>query len=416
MRPSILAGLSIIYPSLTFAQGSIQDLGTRGSPFAVSADGATVVGARIVAGSTGETEQAFRWTSANGLQALPDGVSGWPYSIAYGVSADGSIVVGATNQGQGTNTYLAACVWRAPQWSVELLPSIGGSTAYGVSADGTVIVGVGQANANLPTGAVKWLNGTIQNLPAFQDQPTIDARAVNGIGTTTVGSSYTPGTSVRAVLWSSSGPASLGSLFGTLSPSYAQAISDSGNVVVGYASAGNGVTESFRWSISGGMVGLGHLQANPGLDETASGVSGDGQIIVGWATQNNDYCGFIWQDHFNMMPLWSVASASGVNLGSWYSFGRVFGISQSGTVITGMGHVTNDQNAHMFVLTLLRRCYANCDGSTVAPVVTANDFQCFLNAFAAGQSYANCDGSTVTPLLTANDFQCFLNAFSASCP
>ncbi len=60
-------------------------------------------------------------------------------------------------------------------------------------------------------------------------------------------------------------------------------------------------------------------------------------------------------------------------------------------------------------------CYANCDGSTSNPVLTANDFQCFLNAYSAGASYANCDGSTVNPTLTANDFQCFLNAYSAGC-
>ncbi len=60
-------------------------------------------------------------------------------------------------------------------------------------------------------------------------------------------------------------------------------------------------------------------------------------------------------------------------------------------------------------------CYANCDGSTSAPLLTANDFQCFLNAYAANDSYANCDGSTSTPILTANDFQCFLNTFAAGC-
>ena len=63
-----------------------------------------------------------------------------------------------------------------------------------------------------------------------------------------------------------------------------------------------------------------------------------------------------------------------------------------------------------------RTCYANCDLSAAAPVLTANDFQCFLNAFAMGASYANCDGSTTIPVLTANDFQCFLNAFAAGCP
>ncbi len=60
-------------------------------------------------------------------------------------------------------------------------------------------------------------------------------------------------------------------------------------------------------------------------------------------------------------------------------------------------------------------CYANCDASTTPPVLTANDFQCFLNAFAAQAPGANCDESTTAPVLTANDFQCFLNKFAAGC-
>jgi hypothetical protein len=60
-------------------------------------------------------------------------------------------------------------------------------------------------------------------------------------------------------------------------------------------------------------------------------------------------------------------------------------------------------------------CYANCDGSTSSPVLTANDFVCFVNRFAAGEAYANCDGSTSSPALTANDFVCFVNAYAAGC-
>ena len=60
-------------------------------------------------------------------------------------------------------------------------------------------------------------------------------------------------------------------------------------------------------------------------------------------------------------------------------------------------------------------CYANCDQSTSPPILNANDFQCFLNQFAAADSNANCDGSTAPPVLNANDFQCFLNAFAAGC-
>ncbi len=61
-------------------------------------------------------------------------------------------------------------------------------------------------------------------------------------------------------------------------------------------------------------------------------------------------------------------------------------------------------------------CYANCDGSTGTPALTAADFVCFLGKFRSGDPAANCDGSTGSPLLSAGDFVCFLNAFRAGCP
>jgi hypothetical protein len=60
-------------------------------------------------------------------------------------------------------------------------------------------------------------------------------------------------------------------------------------------------------------------------------------------------------------------------------------------------------------------CYANCDGSTTPPILNVQDFSCFLNAFAAGDTYANCDLSTTAPILNVQDFSCFLNAFAAGC-
>jgi hypothetical protein len=60
-------------------------------------------------------------------------------------------------------------------------------------------------------------------------------------------------------------------------------------------------------------------------------------------------------------------------------------------------------------------CYANCDQSTVAPVLNVQDFACFLNRFAAGESAANCDQSTAPPVLNVQDFSCFLNSFAAGC-
>jgi hypothetical protein len=60
-------------------------------------------------------------------------------------------------------------------------------------------------------------------------------------------------------------------------------------------------------------------------------------------------------------------------------------------------------------------CYANCDSSTIAPILNVNDFICFGARFAAGEPYANCDGSTSAPVLNVNDFVCFLNKFATGC-
>ena len=61
-------------------------------------------------------------------------------------------------------------------------------------------------------------------------------------------------------------------------------------------------------------------------------------------------------------------------------------------------------------------CYPNCDGGTVIPFLNVNDFICYLNRFAAGDTWANCDDSTSPPVLNVNDFICFLNKFAAGCP
>ncbi len=64
---------------------------------------------------------------------------------------------------------------------------------------------------------------------------------------------------------------------------------------------------------------------------------------------------------------------------------------------------------------IAQSCYANCDNSTTPPTLNVNDFNCFLNRYAAGESYANCDNSTSPPVLNVNDFNCFLNKYAAGC-
>jgi hypothetical protein len=100
----------------------------------------------------------------------------------------------------------------------------------------------------------------------------------------------------------------------------------------------------------------------------------------------------------------------------------VFGVSEDGAVFAGNG----SQPGIGSVIWLARTeafCYANCDGSSTAPMLNVLDFNCFLNRFAAGLSgdplslvYANCDNSSTVPALSAADFACFISAFTAGCP
>jgi hypothetical protein len=83
--------------------------------------------------------------------------------------------------------------------------------------------------------------------------------------------------------------------------------------------------------------------------------------------------------------------------------------------ILACGYIGNPP-VEVFINALPPPCPANCDGSTAPPVLNANDFQCFMNKFAAGDPAANCDHSTGIPILNANDFQCFVNQFAAGCP
>jgi subtilisin-like proprotein convertase family protein len=61
-------------------------------------------------------------------------------------------------------------------------------------------------------------------------------------------------------------------------------------------------------------------------------------------------------------------------------------------------------------------CYPNCDASTSPPVLNVQDFTCFLQRYAGGDSYANCDASTAAPVLNVQDFTCFLQRYAAGCP
>jgi probable HAF family extracellular repeat protein len=140
---------------------SLTWLGTLGGreseAYGVSADGSVVVGWSYNAAGN---DRAFRWTASGGMQDL--GTLGGRESVALGASANGAVVVGSAQNAAGQ--------WRAFRWTasggMQDLGTLGGdgSVANGVSADGSVVVGWAN-NAAGEYRAFRWTaSGGIEDL------------------------------------------------------------------------------------------------------------------------------------------------------------------------------------------------------------------------------------------------------------
>jgi probable HAF family extracellular repeat protein len=259
----------------------MQDLGTLGGSWSVawgvSADGSVVVG---VAENAAGQPRAFRWTVARGMQDLGTLPGGYG-SEAWGVSADGSVVVG--------KAWNAAGQWRAFRWTaaggMEDLGTLGGSEieAWGVSADGSVVVGAAR-NAAGQAHAFRWTaSGGMQDLGTLGGDES-GAFGVSADGSVVVGVAENAEGQTRAFRWTAAdGMQDLGTLGG--SEIEAWGVSADGSVVVGWAENAAGIPRPFRWTAAGGMEDLNITFVNlltdgPVLFE-ARAISPDGRYIVG---------------------------------------------------------------------------------------------------------------------------------------
>jgi probable HAF family extracellular repeat protein len=119
----------------------------------------------------------------------------------------------------------------------------------------------------------------------------------------------------------------LGSLPGW-NESHATAISDDGRVVVGQSGA-----EAFRWTLAGGMVGLGILPGGAFVGSAASDVSADGSVVVGQAYGAGGEA-FRWSAADGMVGLGNLpgGTSSGAS-----------GVSANGSVIVGSGRNSSNR-------------------------------------------------------------------------
>ena len=310
---------------------SFQPLGEHYYAYGVSADGSVVVGVGYPQGFPGE---AFRWTQSSGwvgLGFLPGGDS----SAASAASADGSVIVGHSNSNAGTEAFR----WTAGGGMVGLGDLPGGNhygDARAVSDDGSVIVGA--SSSSVGAQAYRWTqaSGMVPlNVPGYARGY---GEGISGDGLVVVGDAGNVQGSPEAFRWTSGSAITLGGLPGGRFDSLATSASFDGAVVVGYGSSAANWEEAFRWTESSGMVGLGVLPSsitNPFSE--ALDVSADGAVIVG--VSGDDVRGaqaFLWDAVHGMRSLQDVLSAAGIDLTGW-QLHRAYGVSADGTVIVGEG-------------------------------------------------------------------------------
>lgn len=248
------------------------DLGTLGGRYShaygVSADGTVVVG---YSGTLADAPRAFRWTEGGGMENL--GTLGGPASYARAVSADGRTVAGESVTADG---HTHAFIHR--NGVMTDLGTLGGSASYvrGVNADGSVVVGE-STDADGYTRAFVYKDGAMRDLGTLGGDSSV-ARDVSADGAVVVGFSADADGRTHAFSYRGGVMTDLGALGST--NSFAWGVSADGGVVVGYNEAFGDLQRGRAFIYDGVMRDLGTLG---GLHSVAYDVSADGGTVVGFS-------------------------------------------------------------------------------------------------------------------------------------
>ncbi len=289
----------------------------------VSADGSVVVGYSSSQGG----RQAFQWTVEGGLSGLGF-YPGVPESAALGVSGDGALIVGSTGS-QNPFRWTAAS-------GIEPLSGLNPLSSWvnGASRDGTTIVG-GRTVGSVISRAYWWTaaGGPVELSGHPAGSTRSEAFGANADGSVIVGEVTLEFDRIAAFRWTeSTGMVVLGEVPGSMYRT-ARATTPDGAVVVGRQLSG-GASSAFRWTQAGGMEFLTGL-----LGGDALAVSADGSVVVGISDPPTTFGGaFLWTAESGMIDLKAhLVSLGATGLEGW-QLDAATGISGDGRVIVGYGH------------------------------------------------------------------------------
>jgi probable HAF family extracellular repeat protein len=321
-----------------------------GVPFSVitgiSGNGKIVVGGVPVLGPLG---YYFRWTALGGVVPFGAGVGG-----KISISRDGSTIAADTANDNGLNT---AAIWLGGRRFYNLGGLPGGmpgggrdsflSNNYGVSGDGSIVVGLGWVNAGR-AHAFRWEQSTgMVDLGSLNGMDS-RANAVSADGTTIVGWDAAMDGYWRGAVWRG-GKETLLDPMGLMGEAFA--VNADGTAIVGTGYAGG--SHAYLWTPSG-VTDLGILARNSPTSDLAmafaTAVSDDGKTVVGFSGFGGDRDAFIWTPSTGMVVLDDYVKAKGITGLDGWILGTANSISRDGKVIAGIG--VGPQGPDSWVVTL----------------------------------------------------------------
>lgn len=247
---------------------------------AVNADGSVIVGSSRL-DTKPYSLRAYRWSAEQGMVNL--GSLG-NISVAEGVSWAGDIVIGRSSA--TITSGIKAIEWT--DLDMTVLPELGpcspsylnhGSRGWGISGDGTVVVGEASTGWGCNFRAVQWVDDRITQLIAGSGSR---ARAVSADGSVIVGRV----SSNVGLYWHiDDGVTHLKAPSSVQFSIDALSVSADGEVVVGTSNGQATIWRDAhpRW-IKPMLHGLGVEEVEGWTLEEATGVSADGTVIAGWGT------------------------------------------------------------------------------------------------------------------------------------
>ena len=213
---------------------------------AANGDGSVVVGAGGVAGTS--VYRAFRWTSATGMQSVQDiltanevGLVGWQNMIAFGVSADGTVIAGTGTDPNGkTEAWLA----RIPVDAFALLDLAGVDHSLGSLVWGGTVTNSSTSPATLTIGSD---NANTTFIGVIQDGTGTTALDKKGTATTilTGTSTYSGGTTISGGTLQIGNGGTTGSILGNVTDNADLAFNRSDNFTFGGLISGTGTVSQF---------------------------------------------------------------------------------------------------------------------------------------------------------------------------